>query len=133
MSHEEEENKKPRVDEAIVELTDAHAHLQDKRLGETQDAIATYLSRARERGVVRVVCSATSPADWNAVAKIARENAGVVPTFGVHPWYCGKISGDWLATLARILEVFLCRDGATRAGIGEVGLDFAVRDCDDEL
>ena len=52
-------------------ITDVHVHLQDKRFGETWDETARYLERARERGVVRCVCAATSPADWNAVDSLS--------------------------------------------------------------
>ncbi len=110
---------------------DVHVHLQDKRFGETWEDVERYLERAREQGVVKLVCDGTSPADWKRTAEIARRFENVLPSFGVHPWNVGKISGDWLGVLKGLLDGFDAKDGETRAGLGEVGLDFAVRDCDE--
>lgn len=114
-------------------ITDVHVHLQDKRFGETWDETARYLERARERGVVRCVCAATSPADWNRTAQIARHFSNVIPTFGVHPWFYDKISGDWLAPLKMLLDSTFVNDFNARPALGEVGLDFVVRKCDENV
>lgn len=114
-----------------TELSDAHVHLQDDRFGSDWADIEKYLTRAREAGVVRFLCAGTSPADWNRVAEIARRFDGVLAAFGIHPWKARKVSGDWIPVLAKFLTSFVSKDGATRASLGEVGLDFAVRDLDE--
>jgi len=111
---------------------DVHVHLQDKRFGETWEDVERYLEREKEQGVAKFVCDGTSPADWKRTAEIARRFENVYPSFGVHPWNVGKISGDWLAVLADLLDSVVAKDGETRAALGEVGLDFAIRDCDDD-
>ncbi len=108
-----------------VELCDAHVHLQDPRFG---DDLSFYFERARRRGVRRFVCSGTSPADWNATAQIAKTFPDVLPTFGLHPWFVAKTSGDWTTALKIVLDSTVAADGQTRAALGEIGLDFVVRE-----
>lgn len=114
-------------------FADVHAHLYDKRFGATLEETAQYLERAKTHGVARCVCACASPGDWNRAAEIAKKLPDVFPAFGVHPWNCRRVSGDWLAPLANFLDAFVAYDGVTKAALGEVGLDFAVRGCDDEL
>lgn len=114
-------------------FTDAHVHLQDKRFGETLEDVRLYLERAKAAGVARFICSSASPADWNRTAALAKRFPDVYPEFGVHPWNCERVSGDWLTPLTRFLDNFVAGDGATKAALGEVGLDFAVRGCDDAI
>lgn len=108
-----------------VELSDAHVHLQDSRFG---DDLSLYFERARRRGVRRFVCSGTSPADWNATVKIAKNFPDVFPTFGLHPWFVAKTNGDWATALKIVLDSTVAQDGETRAAVGEIGLDFVVRE-----
>jgi len=116
-----------------LNAADVHVHLQDKRFGETWEDVERYLERAKEQGVVKFVCNGTSPADWKRTAEIARRFENVYPSFGVHPWNVGKISGDRFAILADLLDAVVAKDGETRAALGEVGLDFAVRGCDEKI
>ncbi len=114
------------------EFSDVHVHLQDKRFGTTYDDVARYLERAKARGVVRFVCSGTSPADWNRVAELGRRFDSVYSSFGVHPWYANKVGGDWAPILAELLVNYVSKDGV-RAILGEVGLDYAVKDNSPEV
>lgn len=115
------------------EFSDVHVHLQDKRFGASSDEVARYLDRARALGVRRFVCSGTSPADWNRTLDLTKKLDGVYPTFGTHPWHVGRISGDWLAILATLLDQTVAKDGRTRPALGEVGLDFAVQGCNEAV
>lgn len=114
-------------------FADVHAHLYDKRFGATLEETAQYLERAKSHGVGRCVCACASPGDWNRAAEIARKFPDVYLALGVHPWNCRRVSGEWLPALERLLDAFVGHDGVSKAALGEVGLDFAVRDCDDAL
>ena len=92
---------------------DTHCHLQDPRLGGGAPAAA----RARAAGVSPMVCCATREADWDAVLDLAREQPGVLPMLGLHPWYAPDAAPGWTDRLK-------ARLGTARAGIGECGLDF---------
>lgn len=115
------------ADSTGFEISDVHSHLQDGRFG---DDLTVYFERARARGVRRFVCCGTSPADWRKTAEIARKYPDVFPTFGVHPWNVGRIEGDWETALKIALDATLSADGVSGAALGEVGLDFAVRELD---
>ena len=94
-------------------LLDAHAHLQDERLGSD---LAGVMERARTHGVAALVCNGSSEADWPAVASLSRDYAHVLPCFGLHPWYAAERSPGWLESLAGHLE-------ACPSLVGEIGLD----------
>ncbi|MDD5020405.1 MAG: TatD family hydrolase [Candidatus Omnitrophica bacterium] len=107
--------------DAMVPLIDAHCHLQDRRI---QDLLGPMMERAAGRGVDRLVCCGSAEDDWGGVAAVKRQYPlRIIPSFGLHPWYIKGRSRDWLANL----EGFLRR---LPSGVGEIGLDFAVRDAD---
>jgi TatD DNase family protein len=106
-----------------MKLCDAHCHLQDERLADGLDAT---LERARRAGVTRFVCCGSRESDWDATAALAGREDGVLAGFGLHPWYVRERSAGWLDTL---------RDALRRhpgAPVGELGLDHAVEDRDDD-
>ena len=97
-------------------LIDAHCHLQKAPLC---DALPDVLARARKAGITTLLCCGTRRADWDAVGDLAATHRGVVPFFGIHPWYSPRDLEEDLEALA----VCLVRDPT--AGVGEIGLDFA--------
>ncbi len=105
-----------------MELVDAHCHLQDARLRPDLDGV---LARAASAGVRGLVCCGSSEADWGEVAALAERHPAILPSFGLHPWYVRQRSSDWLETLGRWLERF------PGAGVGEIGLDHALKERDD--
>jgi len=104
-----------------MRLFDAHCHLQDERLAPHLDAA---LARARAAGVERFMCCGSSEQDWPAVAALAERHEGVVPSFGLHPWYVKDRSENWKQTLHGFLDK---HNGA----VGEAGLDHGIDDRDD--
>ncbi|MEI8095855.1 MAG: TatD family hydrolase [Spirochaetales bacterium] len=99
-----------------MRLFDAHCHLQASVFESDREAV---FARARAAGVEGFVVCATEPGDWDDVEALARTEAGVIPAFGVHPWYLpeGQTTSDWLAPLeARLLAW-------PHAWVGEIGLD----------
>lgn len=104
-----------------MKLFDAHCHLQDPRLN-LDDAMV----RAREAGVAGFACCGTRPDDWHTVADLAQQASGVFPFFGVHPWFLDSLSKAWRDQLAQILA-------ERTSGLGEIGLDHALKDRDDAL
>lgn len=74
------------------------------------------LAHARAAGVDWQVVNGTHEGDWEQVRDLAQAQPGIVPCFGLHPWFVGERSQEWLVRLRAFLE-------ATPAAIGEVGLD----------
>jgi TatD DNase family protein len=93
-------------------LFDAHNHLQDEWL-------APYLPEIFETlegiGIGGAVVNGTTVEDWEAVARLGRERAWVIPSYGLHPWYIKDRPADWEEQLRTRLD-----DGGA---VGEIGLD----------
>ena len=104
-----------------VGLIDSHVHLQDEAFASDR---ARVLQRAAAAGVRWMVCNGTCEADWPAVLELARGHSGIVPCFGLHPWYVRQRSDQWLERLEHYL-------GAIPSGVGEVGLDRWIADRDE--
>lgn len=103
-----------------MDLIDTHAHAQDERLASKQDV----LGRALRAGVRILACCGISPDDWPGVAALAEnENPRVLPFYGLHPGYVADAPTDWFDRLQE-------RVSTSRAGIGEIGLDYALPDVD---
>jgi TatD DNase family protein len=98
-------------------LFDSHCHLQDERIFAQAAEIG---ARARSAGVTRMLCCGTREADWDAVKALAARYPEIVPAFGLHPWFIGERSAQWLEKLEVLLEEF------PRAAVGEIGLDHAL-------
>lgn len=56
---------------------------------------------------------------------MAKQEAGVIPQLGLHPWYLGKAKAGWENRLHDLLST-------CTAGIGECGLDFAIQDANQD-
>ncbi len=95
-------------------LFDSHCHLQDKRILPDIDAL---LKRASSAGVKRLSCCSCGDNDWHEVTKISKTYPQVIPSYGVHPWFCCALDQDW----DKKLEELIIDD--PKAGIGEIGLD----------
>jgi TatD DNase family protein len=106
-----------------MQLFDSHCHLQDERFRADFSGI---LARARQAGVAGWVCCGTEEADWADVARLAAEYPGLRPAYGIHPWYLANRSAEWVDGLRRRAE------SDPSAGVGEIGLDHAIRDRNDE-
>ena len=106
-----------------MRIFDTHCHLQDERIFEKA---GEYIARAREAGVVRMLCCGTRESDWEAVKTLSARYQEVVPALGLHPWFVSERSGAWLEKLeATLTEI-------PAAAVGEIGLDHALDKRNDE-
>ncbi len=97
-------------------LLDAHVHLQEEVL---EGLVPEVLARARGAGVEYFVSNGTHVGDWESTRAIAATEPGVVPCFGLHPWFIAEQPPDWPDRLEEFLR-------ATPSGIGEAGLDGSI-------
>ena len=102
---------------------DVHAHLHDPRISRDTNGI---LNRARRAGVVHTASCATMESNFKETETLARAHAGVVPCFGIHPWFLETLSPGWEAVLGAQLS-------ALPSAVGETGLDFMDRGADRDL
>lgn len=111
------EETKP-CSETRIQWVDTHCHLDMDKLKGRLDEV---LSRARERGVTRLVTigCATSPDNTAVSADLAAEHADIMrATVGVHPHDASSLDPGLKDSLA---------DVATRSevvAVGELGLDY---------
>jgi TatD DNase family protein len=98
----------------VIPLYDAHQHFHFESLAPHRAAL---LADLRAVGLRRAVVNATNEDEWPVVAALARAQAWVVPSHGIHPWDCGNRSPRWHDGL----RGSLLADPA--AGVGEIGLD----------
>lgn len=102
----------------MPDLIDTHAHLDDDRLRADRSGV---LSRARAAGLVHIVSVATDLASSRACLALAREEALVAATAGIHPNHVAASSPtDWDDVVALVTSA--AGSGAV-VGIGETGLD----------
>ena len=94
-------------------LTDSHLHLQDPVFEEDFQGV---VARAHEAGVRVMICNSTSERDWERVARLAETVPGLVPCFGIHPWYMRNKSPNWRDRLRQVVQ-------STPSAVGEAGLD----------
>ncbi|MCX6856340.1 MAG: TatD family hydrolase [Verrucomicrobia bacterium] len=104
-------------------LYDAHNHYQDTRLDSDRTIILQSLP---ELGVLEAVVNGSAEDDWEDVARLARDNAWLRPSFGLHPWYVKERTSGWQELLRTYLMAF------PNAAVGEIGLDRWITDPDIE-
>ena len=95
-------------------LLDAHNHLQDDWLAPHLDTIVAELERLAYGGAV---VNGTHPDDWARVAELAARFPWVRPSYGLHPWQCGRRTNDWREQLEKRLN------DEPHAAVGEIGID----------
>ncbi len=97
-----------------MSLTDAHCHLHVPELAAIRE---TWWPLAEQLGIRQWMVNGLHEKDWPAVAALARQQPGVIPSYGLHPWYIEERSAQWEESLVVHL------DANPHAGIGEIGLD----------
>jgi len=95
-------------------FSDAHCHLADPRFAPHLEGV---LARARAAGIGTFLQGGVDPEDWRRQAAI--DDPGVLPCFGLHPWFVAGADEARCQVAFRELEA--CIEGA--AALGELGLD----------
>eukprot|EP01018_Ginkgo_biloba_P016771 Gb_38933 [translate_table: standard] len=97
-----------------LHLFDAHCHLQDQRVARLAPQL---IETAGNAGVRLFAVNGTSEEDWELVRQMGEAHSSVIPCFGLHPWFVGKRSPNWLTVLRGFFDTVPC------AAVGEIGLD----------
>jgi TatD DNase family protein len=101
-------------------LQDTHIHIQEIR---SSEAMARFSADVMAAGLGRFFNCATQPLDWPVLRLWADTYQGVIPFFGIHPWFVRQ--ADETAFLQ--MEGYLALPDAL---VGEIGLDKARKDID---
>lgn len=104
---------------------DSHTHLHDSRIIRDVEGI---IQRALDAGVMGMATCATMEENFETTAELARRFDGIIPFFGIHPWFIKTRSAGWQDTITGYLE-------DSPSGVGETGLDFTDKswDRDDQI
>ena len=103
-----------------MHFIDSHCHLHDQRV---KPGLPGMIRRAEDAGVRYMVTCATMEENFQRTADLAQKYNGILPCFGIHPWFIDSCSRDWKETLATCLADI-------SSGVGETGLDFMIPNAD---
>lgn len=104
-----------------VELFDTHCHLDVTEFDQDRDEV---LRRCRAHGVARILVPAVDAAGWDALLALCQRESGLYPALGMHPIYTARHRDEHLAALSERVAA------ARPVAIGEIGLDFYIKDPD---
>ena len=99
-----------------MKLYDAHIHLQDDKLSST---LESDLQECRKNGIETWICAGTIPEDWAKIQKLQKQIFGLIPAYGLHPWFIQNDFDSWKEELRSSLS-------DSSALVGEIGLDAQV-------
>ena len=106
-----------------MELIDTHCHLDVAAFDADRHHV---LDRARQLGVQRMVIPAVDAGHWEGLVQLCRSEQGLFPALGLHPVYLQAHKLDDIAALEREIEK------QRPVAVGEIGLDYFVRELDRE-
>jgi TatD DNase family protein len=106
-----------------MELIDTHCHLDVAEFDPDRDAV---LARSRTAGVVALVVPAIHREGWPWLLEYCDREPGLYPALGLHPVYLHRHRDDDI----RALEASIAE--RRPLAVGEIGLDYFVRDLDRE-
>ncbi|MFC1467841.1 TatD family hydrolase [Verrucomicrobiota bacterium] len=98
----------------MKKLFDAHCHIQDERLF---PHFEDMLEKASAAGVEFMATKGCTEIDWVRLKRFADAYDFIYPSYGLHPCWIDKRTGNWKEELCR----YLIENPA--AGVGEIGLD----------
>ncbi len=109
-------------------LIDAHCHLADPRLAPVLDEV---MARARSRGIEFFIQGGVGPDDWSRQLELSFREKGILPAFGLHPWWVDQKGDEDCERALTELDQRLAlstQNGSPRVvGLGELGLDYGPR------
>jgi len=104
-----------------MELVDTHCHLDLPVFDADRTSI---LENCRAGGVNSIVVPGVEAGGWERLLELCAEEQGLYPALGLHPVYIERHSEADLGALELILSTH------RPIAIGEIGLDFYIRDLD---
>lgn len=106
-----------------MELFDTHCHIDAPEFDADREAV---LLATHAAGVGRLLVPATERATWAKTLSVCATHKGLYPALGMHPVYLDRHRDDDIALLEAAIA------DARPAAIGEIGLDFQLRELDRE-
>lgn len=104
-----------------MELVDTHCHLDIEAFDGDREQV---LRRTRACGVTRMVVPGVNADRWPGLLQLCEHEDGLYPALGLHPVYLCQHRPQDVKLLAQLIEQH------RPLAVGEIGLDYFVRDVD---
>ena len=104
-----------------MEIIDTHCHLDVDAF--SRDRIAV-MGRCHELGITRIIVPAIRAKSWKELLTLCEQEAGLYPALGLHPVFIDEHQAGDIKQLEALLET------VKPVAIGEIGLDFYLKDLD---
>ncbi|HED52540.1 MAG TPA: TatD family deoxyribonuclease [Gammaproteobacteria bacterium] len=104
-----------------MELFDTHCHLDVAAFDADR---AQVLQRMRERGVRHILVPAIDADHWDGLLKLCDTETGLYPALGLHPVFLDNHRAAHVTQLAQYIDLY------HPVAVGEIGLDFFIRELD---
>lgn len=104
-----------------MEIIDTHCHLDVEAF--SRDRVAV-MSRCRELGITRIIVPAIRARSWKDLLSLCEQETGLYPALGLHPVFINEHQAGDIEKLEALLET------VKPVAIGEIGLDFYLKDLD---
>lgn len=104
-------------------IIDSHCHFDSDAFDLDRDAV---LHRAHAAGIRRIISPAVTAKSWPQLRKISSQYPGISPCYGLHPMFLDEHSDTDIDHLNQWVEQ------EKPIAIGEIGLDFYLKDLDRE-
>jgi len=106
-----------------MELIDTHCHLDVAAFDADRRQV---LVRAQQQGVRRMVVPAVDAGHWAGLIQLCQSEQALFPALGLHPVYLQAHKREDISALEREIE------NQRPVAVGEIGLDYFIRELDRE-
>jgi TatD DNase family protein len=104
-----------------MEIIDTHCHLDVADFDLDRDEV---IEQCRSQGITKIIVPAIESKNWSNVLDLCKAESGLYPALGLHPVFINQHQADDVNKLEQLLEA------AAPVAIGEIGLDFYLKDLD---
>ncbi|MDH5599995.1 MAG: TatD family hydrolase [Gammaproteobacteria bacterium] len=107
-----------------MEIIDTHCHLDIEEFNPDRDEV---LRRCRQNNISRIIVPAIISNSWGKLLELCKKEKGLYPALGLHPVFIQQHHDDDLLRLEELVN------SACPVAIGEIGLDFYLKNLDQQL
>ena len=104
-----------------MEIIDTHCHLDVADFDLDRDEV---LEQCRSHEITKIIVPAIESKSWSRLLELCELNKGIYPALGLHPVFIDQHQADDINKLEQLL------DKTSPVAIGEIGLDFYLKDLD---
>jgi len=104
-----------------MEITDTHCHLDVDAFDSDRDAV---LTRCRQKNISKIIVPAIQANGWSKLIDLCERENVLYPALGLHPVFIQQHHDNDIEELETLIQ------SSRPAAIGEIGLDYYMKDLD---